>query len=74
MHGSISFFLLNGISLRADGGPTFIADMVALFFFFRESGSVLPRNPILYLWFFSEGGGGVRTPVPHYGFADGLST
>ena len=46
---------LNGVSRRADGGPTLIAGLVALWFY-RGSGTKLLRNPI-FLWFFREGSG-----------------
>ena len=56
---------------QADDGPTLNADLVALWFL-RESGPVLPRNPI-FLWvffffffffFFFLGGGGVLDSCP----------
>ena len=51
---------------RADDGPTLNAGLVALWFI-RRSGSLLLRNPIIFVIF-----QGARTPCPHPPLAHGM--
>ena len=48
---------------RADDGPTLNAGLVSLWLF-RGSEPVMPRNPIIYDFFFLGGGGGLAPLSP----------